>query len=310
MLSRTAAALYWMGRYVERADFTARLIEATVRLDALSSRPAGDAAWASALNVIEATEAFALLGQPQQRQHVEPFLLLSTDHPGSILRCLEAARSNARVVRTALSREAWSAINQAWLTISAHKTIPDNTSLALIARLQVDVLSFTGAIARMLFHPSLMFIHLGAAVERADNTARLLEVKYHILLPEGERVGGAIDRDQWTTILQTVSAVNAYRMLYREGLNVTNVIEFLTLRAEFPRSLVACVGEVERQLRNIAQVTDYFGQADSLAMTRHANFKRTSVGQIVGEGLHEYLEDFLAQNAMLDEAIGRQFRFV
>ncbi len=311
MLSRTASSLYWIGRYVERADFTARLVEATVRLDALSSRPAGEAAWTSALTVIDAMTAFEALGQPTLQRHAAPFLTLSTAHPGSILSCIEQARSNARAVRTALSRDAWSAINHAWL-LFGNRQAPDNISalLNLVELVQSDMRSFAGALSRMLKHPLTMFIQLGAAIERADNTARLLDVKYHILLPEGEAVGGAIDRDQWTTILQTVAAVNAYRLLYSDGLNAAHVIEFLTLRPELPRSLISCAEDVDAQLAAIAQATHYFGEADSLAKTRLANLRRTNATQIVNGGLHEYLEEFIAQNALLDDAISRQFRFI
>jgi len=311
MLSRTAASLYWIGRYVERADFTARLIAATVRLDALTSQPEGAAAWASALTVIDALDDYEAEGLPKNQRHAAPFLACSKTHPGSIFNCIETARGNARAVRTALSREAWGAINHAWLLFQAHTDDSDIPALLqLVEQVQADMLGFTGALDRMLQHPSSMFIHLGAAIERADNTARLIDVKYHILLPEGELIGGVIDRDQWTTILQTVSAVNAYRYLYSGGLNATDVIEFLTLRRELPRSLIACANEVVNQLQAIAQVTGHFDQADSLAMTRLANLRRLKVGQIIGEGLHEYVEDFIDQNATLAEAISRQFRFI
>ena len=310
MLSRTASALYWLGRYTERADFTARLIEATVRLDALSSRPAGAEAWASALSVIEVDDAFAKTKKPIEQRYAAPFLLSSPDNPGSIWRCLDAARSNARTVRTALSRECWSAINAGWLQVNAVGVPKDGVSLlALLESVHASGLSFTGAIERMLRHPSSMFIRLGAAIERADNTARLLDVKYHILLPEGEVVGGLLDRDQWTTILQTVSAVNAYRFIYSGGLDMRNAIEFLVLRPELPRSLIACVEEVVNELQAIASVTHNFGQADSMAMTRLAILRRLKVDTVIGEGLHEYLEDFIAQNGELDQAIASQFSF-
>lgn len=310
MLSRTAASLYWLGRYIERADFTARLVEATVRLDALSSRPAGSIAWESSLTVIEALEEYKIHHQVMNLHHVAPFLTTSMQHPGSIARCLESARSNARAVRTALSREAWSAINSAWHHIENSALTPDDQSVLMQTQLILaDTQSFTGALHRMLHHPTTMFIHLGMAIERADNTARLLDVKYHIILPEGEQVGGTIDRDQWNTILQTVSARNAYRWLYSDGLRAANVIELLTLRPELPRSLLACSEKVVEQLADIANVTGLFSVADSLAKTRLANLKRSKVTHIIGEGLHEYLEDFLTQNIKLDEAIAFQFRF-
>ena len=115
MLSRAAASLYWLGRYVERADFIARLVEATVRLDVLSPRPAGEDAWRSALAVTDTVEAFEASGAALTRESVARFLISDPSHPGSIVRCLAMARDNARAVRTALSREAWAAINAAWL---------------------------------------------------------------------------------------------------------------------------------------------------------------------------------------------------
>lgn len=310
MLSRTASCLYWLGRYVERAEFTARLVEATLRLDALSTRPAGDAAWLSAMKVIEADQAFMASGQALTPQAVTRYLTVATDNPGSVLSCLNRARDNAKAIRTALSREAWSAINKAWLLFHGTKNPGGNEAvLNLVTQAEAETRGFEGAINRMLRNPSSRFIRLGAAIERADNTARLLDVKYHILLPEDEQVGGTVDRDQWTTILQTVSAVNAYRWLYREGLKPWLVTELLILRRELPRSLAACGEEVVQHLAAIGNDTGSQGEADRLARARHAAFGKTKVDQVIASGLHEYLEDFLEANAALDGAIARQFRF-
>lgn len=310
MLSRTAASLYWMGRYVERAEFTARLVEATVRLDALSSTPAGEAAWASALSVIDADGAFRATGDKLTPRNVARFLTLSTAHPGSVVRCLDKARDNAKAVRTALTREAWATINRSWLLFHG-RTSPGDTqaTLALMEQAQAETRGFEGAIGRMMRNPSSWFIRLGATMERADNTARLLDVKYHILLPEGEAIGGAVDRDQWTTILQTVSAVNAYRWLYREGLKPWFVTELLILRRELPRSLAASAEEVVLHLNSLGKQTGFQGEADRLARVRHARLGSTKTAAIVAGGLHEYLENFLDENAAISKAIARQFRF-
>ncbi len=311
MLSRTASSLYWLGRYVERAEFTARLVEATVRLDAMSSRPAGEAAWESALSVIEANKTFAATGEKLTPRTVARFLTLSTDHKGSVVACLDRARDNAKAVRTALSREAWQTMNRAWLLFQ-NRTSPGNTeaTLSLVNEAQAETRGFEGAIGRMLRNPASWFIRLGATIERADNTARLLDVKYHILLPEGERVGGTVDRDQWTTILQTVSAVNAYRWLYREGLKPALVTELLMLRRELPRSLAASAEEVVLHLNALGKQTGLQGEADRLARLRHARLGETRIDSVMKHGLHEYLEDFLAENAAINAAIARQFRFV
>lgn len=310
MLSRTASSLYWLGRYVERADFTARLVEATVRLDALSARPAGEAAWQSALAVSETDEAFAATGQSVTQAHVARFLTLDTSHPGSIMRCLDMARMNAKAVRTALTRDAWTSINRAWLLFSARSS-PGGTAatIGLVEAVKVETLGFEGAMNRMLRNQANGFIRLGQAIERADNTARLLDVKYHLLLPEGERIGGVIDRDQWTTILQTVSAVTAYRWLYNEGLTPANVIDLLLCRQELPRSLAGCVEEVVEILSLLAKRTGLQGEADRMARMRYARMQKTNSRQVIAGGLHQYLQAFNAENALISAAIARQFRF-
>ncbi len=311
MLSRTAAALYWLGRYVERADFIARLVEATVRLDALSARPAGEAAWLSALAVSYTDEEFAATGQAVTQATVARYLTLDNSHPGSIVRCLDMARNNARAVRTALTREAWTAINRAWLMFQSRASTGGSTAtLNLLEQIKGETRGFEGAIHRMMRNEATLLIQLGAAVERSDNTARLLDVKYHILLPAGEPVGGAVDRDQWTTILQTVSAVTAYRWLYRDGLTPANVIDLLISRFELPRSLAACVEETVQLLSAVAKRTGLQGEADRMARARLARMQKTRTADVIAHGLHEYLEAFIRENALLDGAVARQFRFI
>lgn len=310
MLSRTAASLYWLGRYVERAEFTARLIEATIRLDALSARPAGRGAWESALLVAAVDEAFTAMKLEKTPLNVSRYLTLARDNPSSLRSCLDNARSNARAVRTALSREAWEAINCAWLGLrDRSSTGSAQATLALVDAVKAETRGFEGAQHRMLRNESAWFIALGAAIERADNTARLIDVKYHLLLPEGELVGGVIDRDQWTTILHTVSAVTAYRWLYRDGLRPVQVAELLILRRELPRSLMASVDEVVSHLNMFGKRTGLQGEADRLARQRQTALGRTNIGAIIAGGLHEFLSVFIVENSALDRAIGKQFRF-
>lgn len=311
MLSRTASALYWLGRYVERADFIARLVEATIRLDALSARPAGEAAWLSALAVSYTDEAFAATGQAVTQPNVARFLTLDDSHPGSIVHCLEMARNNARAVRTALTREAWTAINRAWWLFQNRSSTGGATqTLNLVEQVKGETRGFEGATHRMMRNEATLLIQLGAAVERADNTARLVDVKYHLLLPEGDPVGGAVDRDQWTTILHTVSAVTAYRWLYSEGLQPSNVIDLLISRFELPRSLAACVEETVGLLSQLAKRTGLQGEADRMARARMARMQKTRTSEVILSGLHEYLEAFIEENSLLNAAIARQFRFI
>lgn len=311
MLSRTAAALYWLGRYVERADFIARLVEATIRLDAQSTRLAGDAAWQSALSVTYNEDAFAETGMEMTPHNVVRFLTMDREHPGSVVECLAMARNNARAVRIALTREAWTSINRAWLFLQ-NLSEPTNAQEAfdLIEGVKAETRGFEGAVSRMMRNEAVWLIRLGSAIERADNTARLLDVKYHLLLPEGEKVGGLVDRDQWTTILQTVSAVTAYRWLYNEGLKPDDVIDLLITRFELPRSLAACADEVVDLLADLGKRTGLQGEADRMARARLARIQKTRTRDVIASGLHEYLGAFIKENAMLDGAIARQLRFL
>ena len=310
MLSRTAASLYWIGRYVERAEFTARLIEATVRLDALSARPAGLTAWESALLVVGGDAGYAATGAEVGPRGVSAFLTTAPDNPSSIRSCLDAARSNAKSVRTALTRDAWETINRAWLGL---RTVGDmgcsRDTLAIIERIRAETRGFEGALHRMLRNEAYAFLGLGAAIERADNTARLIDVKYHLLLPEGETVGGIVDRDQWTTILHTVSANTAYRWLYHDELKPWLVADLLILKGELPRSLTGSAEEVVNHLAFIGRRLGRQGEADRLARARQQKLARTSMDSVFGQGLHEYLESFLIENARLDRAVAAQFRF-
>ena len=310
MLARTASWLYWMGRYMERAEFTARLVDATVRLDSLSARPAGEGAWESALSVAAANEGFEVSGESINLGNVANYLMLSENNQNSVRSCLYNARMNARAVRTALTREAWESINRAWLIIADRSaTGGAQATINLVDSLKAEIRGFEGALHRMLRQENYWFLRLGGCIERADNTARLIDVKYHLILPEGEEVGGMVDRDQWGTILQTVSANTAFRHLYRDGLSPGRVVEMLTLRRELPRSLAATVDEVVVILDALCKDTGFQGEADRMARLRQKRIARTNIHEIIRSGLHQYLQSFISENRLLSGAISQQFRF-
>lgn len=312
MLSRTAGSLYWMGRYLERADFTARLIEATQRLAALPSSYGGDAnAWQSALAATWMAQKHAERGLPVDEAHVTELLMLDADNPSSIRCCLANARANARSVRTALTEEAWEAINTAWLEIARVEHLPGREALGpLLDQVKQWVAAYEGAAHRtMLRGDAFWFVNLGGAVERADNTARLLDVKYHLLLPRGEAVGGGLDYFQWTTILRTVSALTAYRWVYREAVKPWLVADLLILNRQMPRSLAACYDEILRHLDLLASVTGKRGPAHRLAAAGHSRLAGATIDAIFADGLHEFLTRFIADNHRLGDAIAEQYLF-
>lgn len=309
MLSRTAANLYWIGRYMERAEFTARLVEATIRLGSLQGDVESINAWRSALSVVGA-DPFAGGGESLTAFNARRYLTLSRENPNSVRSCVEQARDNARAARNAITRDAWEAINRAWLNIR-DRSSPGGTqtTLNLVEELTADTRGFEGAVARMLRREGYWFLRLGAVIERGDNTARLLDVKYYLLLPAGERVGGTLDRDQWTTILHTVSARNAYRFIYRQALKPWLIADLLIFRRELPRSLHAAAEETARLLGELAEHTGRRSEADRLARHRLMEFEEGDVDALFQEGLHEALRRFIAENAALDQAIATQFRF-
>lgn len=313
MLSRTASNLYWMGRYLERADFTARLIEATQRLAAFPSSYGGATnAWESALAASWQTHNFADTGLPVTETNVSDFLTLSTTNSSSIRACLETARANARSVRTALTEEAWEAINTVWLEVARlGPHLSGREALAeLIELVKHAVSAFEGAAQRTLLRAdAFWFINLGTAIERADNSARLLDVKYHLLLPRGESVGGSLDYFQWTTILRTVSALTAYRWVYRDSVKPWLVADLLILNRQIPRSLASCYEDIRRNLDLLASQTGKRGPAHRLAAAGHARLSGTNIDKIFADGLHEFLTHFIVENNRLGEAIAKQYLF-
>ena len=310
MLSRTAANLYWAGRYMERAEFTSRLVEATVRLSALGDHDESDQAWRSALAVVGAETDFDRAGETLSPFSVRRFLMLMEENRSSIRSCLAAARDNARAARTALTVEVWEAINRAWLTVR-DRSSPGGTqaTLNLVDQLKAEIRGFEGALSRMLRGEGCWFLHLGSMIERGDNTARLLDVKYYLLLPAGQEVGGTLDRDQWSTILQIVSARTAYRHLYQGPLQPWLVGDLLILRGEMPRSLTASAEETVTHLAAFAARSGRQGAADRLARQRLARMQDLDIETIIQRGLHEWLHAYIAENAAIDRAIADQFRF-
>ena len=310
MLSRTASHLYWIGRYMERAEFACRLVEATIRLSALSDHAEGEQAWSSALKVVGANAAFGEGGETLTAFNARRYLTLSEENGSSVRACLAAARDNARAARTALTVEVWQAINRAWLTLR-NRTSPGGAqaTLNLVEDLNAEIRGFEGALCRMLRSEGAWFMQLGSVIERGDNTARLLDVKYYLLLPPGQEVGGKLDRDQWTTILQIVSARTAYRHIYRGSLQPWLVADFLIFRNEMPRSLAASAEETVDLLSSFAGRSGRQGRADRLARKRLAKMQDLDIGTVFQSGLHEWLHAYIRENATLDQAIAQHFRF-
>ncbi len=310
MLSRTADSLYWVGRYVERADFLARILDSTLRLSAVPTRDGdADSAWRTALDSAEVGRAFDATGQEVSEMAVREFIAFHPDNPSSISNCIIRARTNARSVRTALTVELWEAINGAWNALEDQGQPTRRAEFAeFLGWVKSVTLLVEGAASRsMLRNDAFWFLRLGAALERADNTARLLDVKYHMLLPEGEPVGGQLDYFQWTTLLRQVSALTAYRWVYRDSVKPWLVADLLVLNRQMPRSLASCQASIVEYLERLAADYGRRGPAQRLAAARLGKLEEASIEVIFQSGLHEYIEDFLAENARLGQAVADQY---
>jgi uncharacterized alpha-E superfamily protein len=313
MLSRTAGDLFWAGRYMERADFTSRLIDATLRLAALPSSYGGAVgAWSSALAAAGVEPLYHERYAKLTERNATEFLALDPQNPSSMRSCMERGRNNARAVRTALTIEVWESVNTAWLEIQRFGTkLESRTALTrLVDHVKSSTLLFDGATHRtMLRDKSYWFLRLGAALERADNTARLLDVKYHLLLPRDEPVGGSLDYFQWTTILRTVSALTAYRHVYLDSVKPWLVADLLILNRRMPRSLAACSGDLVRYLDNLAQASGRRGPAHRQAVALSNRLARGDMNAIFASGLHEFITEFTAENNAIGLAIQEQYLF-
>ncbi|QCL97878.1 alpha-E domain-containing protein [Agrobacterium tumefaciens] len=311
LLGRTASGLYWMHRYIERAENIARIIDAGLRM-ALTSSAGVMEEWKSVVICSGTDAGFREKYTDYTAAAVTDYLLRDVDNPSSVLACIEAARSNGRMVRTALTREVWETLNEIWMSlkVALSERFAESELPGTLDRIKREM-----ALIRGTFHGTMLrneifdFASIGTFIERADNTARILDVKYHVLLPSVSAVGSALDNLQWESILRSVSAHRSYRWVYDGQYKSRNVADYLILNGRMPRSLQFCY-------RNIVQHLSYLSEdygidrschhvtADTLAM-----LKDKTVDQIFELGLHEFLTDFIKQNNRLGNEITENYNF-
>lgn len=310
MLSRTAESVFWLARYMERMDYVARLLEVAQRMAgmAIDTR---DTEWHSALIAAGVEPAFTASHGKVEVPAVVDYLIRDTDNPSSILSCLNTARANARAVRTALTVDTWEAINGAWLearTFTRSDLRPDRLP-ATLDWVKRASLQFNGAYTNtMLRNDAFWFARLGTFMERADNTARLLDVKYHVLLPRHEHVGGVLDYYQWTAILRAASALRAYHWIYTQRVLPRHVADLLILRPEMPRSLRASFDQITANLDLLADA--YGGRrggCHELAADLHGRLKAIDTDGIFQAGLHEFLTEYVDRTAVLGAEIRKLY---
>jgi len=311
LLGRTANGLYWMNRYIERAENMARLVDAGLRM-AITRTEGASEEWASVVISAGSDVAYGRKYEEHSAAFVADFLLRDTSNPSSVMASIETARFNARMVRTALTRETWESINEAWMALKRMLAKPiDDRDLPTV----LDAIKRETALIRGAFYGTMLrneifdFSQLGTYVERADNTARILDVKYYVLLPSISWVGSTLDNYQWESILRSVSAHRSYRWVYEAEYKPTNIADYLILNARTPRSLTFCYRFVLEHLEFLARDYGTRHACHGTAECIHKMLKVGSIKDIFDAGLHEFLASFIRENTRLGDEIAQDYRF-
>ncbi|HQS30260.1 MAG: hypothetical protein B7X59_10285 [Polaromonas sp. 39-63-203] len=314
MLSRTADHLFWMSRYTERAENTARMLDVNYQTSLLpQSTTVAQAGWQGLLSISELKPAYAAkYGDSVNPRDVMDFMVRDEKNSSSIISCLKNARENARAVRGTLTTEVWETQNQTYLEVFR---MLRNGDFERDPGQFFEWVKFRSHLSRgvtlgtMLQDEAFHFLRLGTFLERADNTARLVDVKFHSF--QGDFLGAPNVEDQeydfyhWSAILRSVSGFEVYRKVYRDVIKPERVAELLILRADMPRSLLGCLNEV---MSNLAMVTsDPSSETQRRAGKLRADLQFARIDEILATGLHAFLTQFLDRVNELGAHISREF---
>lgn len=311
MLGKTANGLFWMFRYLERAENTARLIETGQRL-ALTQTGERENEWRSILQTAGVCSGFDQTYDTLTKENAVNWLLRSKDNPSSIQSSIAAARQNARMVRAALTHEVWESVNSAYMNAQAllSRRVSERDLPKVLGSIRQR-----SALVRGATHGTMMrndiydFARIGTFLERADNTARILDVKYYVLLPSVSQVGSAVDNVQWETILRSVSGYGGFRLAYGNNPNPRDIAQFLILDRRFPRSIAFCTSKLRDNLEYLA--VDYDERRPSLDLIEGYEQKHLTqtIDDVFDYGLHEFIQKVLSQASELSAQIEIDYRF-
>jgi uncharacterized alpha-E superfamily protein len=307
MLSRTADALYWMARYTERAENIARLLEVSYRMSL--QMHGGGGYWGATLGITGLEAAYTARHGAINANDVLRFMGTDFGNPSSILSCLKSARENCHAVRGTVTSEVWETINTTWLEAraSAASLMQGDVSGSELTK-YFEWVKFRSHLSRgvtvgtMLQDEAFHFIRLGTFLERADNTARLLDFKYDELAPKDD---AGNEYYEWGALLRSLSSFEIYRKVYRDVITPNRVAELLILRADMPRSLHTCMKEVQQILEQVANARS--NETQRLAGRISSRLRYGRIDDILAVGLHGYLTDFLSNTAELGNGIAQDF---
>ncbi|WP_372612503.1 alpha-E domain-containing protein [Aquicoccus sp.] len=311
MLGKTANGIFWMYRYLERAENISRLVETGQRI-ALTRLGSSDEEWDSVLQTAGVAAGFHAAHDSMAKDMAIDWMLRAGENPSSVLTSIKAARQNARLVRTALTHEVWEATNATYMSVCealARKVSERDLPRTLRTIRQQTALVRGATQGTMLRNDIYDFARIGTFLERADNTARILDVKYYVLLPSVMAVGSSIDNVQWETILRSVSARGGFRMEYGDSIDPRDIAQFLILDKRMPRSLAFCIAKLRDNLGYL--VANYGERLQSWSLADHIerSYLSFDIDAVLDYGLHEYIQKMLSLLSELGAQIEIDYRF-
>ncbi len=313
MLGRTANALFWLFRYLERVENTARLLDAGLRMALTRDLVTAEEEWRSVIATAGQDWAYEAKHASYTGVQAWNFMLRDKDNPASILAMFGEVRQNARQSRNAITGELWEAVNDGWIQIKdllARPVSDQRVGEAVAMIRQAGTLAHGAIVGTMLRDEGFYFARAGTFTERADNIARILDIKYYLLLPSLSYVGSSLDTGQWDNVLRSVSGDRAYRLLNAGQIDARGIVEFLVLDERFPRSLAYCHSALREQLAQLARIHGTEGHCNELMRDADTRLANLSIEQVFDQGLHEFLRDFIATNAAIGQAIAQDYRFL
>ena len=315
MLSRVAENLFWIGRYMERAENVARLVDVARRMSALPreiGRPLSNE-WSSVLIAAGSRDHFGEAIERVDLESAVDHLMFDKENPSSVINCITSARENARSVRFALTRDCWESLNGAWSVIR-HKNPSDARGSGLsnlIDWVIAQSAQFRGAFyGTMVRDDTFSFTRLGMAIERVDSTARLLDVKYHVLLPSSGDVGSSADHYQWLSLLQAAAAHRAYTAMRADDVSAYGVADFLILEPRFPRSILHNVRGIKGVVGDLESYYDFISPCHEEVVSFVNELRSLTVESIISQGLHEFLTEVIERNYGLATRLSQAYGFL
>lgn len=310
MLSQTAESLFWLARNMERINTISRRLEVAYKVSLMpSSAKSNSSEWQSILETTGSLPAFLEIHSDVTQENVEHYLIHDYDNPSSIASCLNIARANAKEVRTALTSDVWDAINFTYLEFNKFKpgdTSDDLPEFCDWIKRQTHLVR--GAFINTQLHMSSSdFYNLGHFIERSQNTAQTLDIKYHLLLSSSKKIGGNEDNYQWTSLLSALSSQRAFHWCYQGDYSHEKIVDFFLLNQESPHSLRYCVEQSLFHLKNLSESHGNYSTAYLHALRMKEELAPMSAENIISSGLHEFLMTFLTSNLHLSYKISESF---